>query len=287
MWTLQKLLWFECLKKRKQAQFRDPYAHFKKNKKRKRKRYDYAPIEQFYFETMNTSIPTDTGHMNPKNQRNIHLISSSHTDYLQHMRSLLEKFRARRPVGYVPKPPSNFYLVSKTVECIARTCYGSDYDRIIRYDIPCRRNSEQVYMECDMLRTPPPGQSTVFVGEIKCYAVRKPSATMQLSGRCKILAQKFKHVVPILIHVKLSSMTKTQDMKCPEFRLTGQKDFPVITISLSFKDVLDYAAEACVQYDEKVMMAAYAEARELVKQRNLYKKNKKLQKQAQNENSCI
>jgi hypothetical protein len=287
MWTLQKLLWFDCLREKKQAQFRDPYARFKKNKKHRRKRYNYTPIERLYFETASTSATTDTGNIEPKNNRNIHLISSSHTDYLRHMKTLLETCRTKRPAGYVPKPPSNFYMVSKTVECIARTCYGSDYDRIIRYDISCRHNFEQVYMECDMLRTPPPGKSTVFVGEIKCYAVRRPSATLQLSGRCKILAQKFQHVVPILVDVKLSSMNKTQDMKRPEFRLTGQKNFPVIVISLSLKDVLDYAAEARVQYDEKVMMDAYAEARELVKQRNRYKKNKKLQKQAQNENSCI
>ena len=163
-------------------------------------------------------------------------------------------------------------------ECVIRTCYGLGDARIIRYDTPACQSLERAYMECDVIRSDVTG-STVFVGEIKSYASSRPSATSQLYKRCKILAIRFKHVIPIVFSVKMSSMEKTQDLLWPTSRAVTHKGFLYLHIAFSLKDVLDYATETRLQYDEKILQDAYVEARKLATQKYMYKNNKKLQKQ--------
>jgi hypothetical protein len=284
MWTLQQLTWLAILRRLKrerqtaQPQNRDRYACYKNRKRhrrhRRRQRYDFTPIEQQHAEM----VAATGSALKSKNCQNIKFITSGDTGYLSYMKTLLDTLRAKRPAGYVPKPPSNRYCASKMIECIVRTCYGSDYARILRYDVPCKDAFEHVYRECDIVRITGNGDSSgssVVVGEIKAVSTRKRlRISSQLQSTCEVFASAFAHVTPLIITVKMASMETTQDMECPVVQMMDNNGFVYASISLSLKDALTFADKAHVSYDKKIMMAAYADARGLVKQKN-WRKNKK------------
>jgi hypothetical protein len=254
-------MWLAFWRKEKWGQFGSLCAFVKKNRRRKYKKCNFGSITQQYFNAVAVSKSPSVNKFTPGEGENVLLITPDNADYLAHMKKIIEAFHAKRPKNYVPHPPSNLYLASKMTECVIRACYGWGYARIIRYDVPA--SSERIYMECDVIRSHA-ARSTVFVGEIKSYASSMPSATAQLYKRCKALAACFRHVIPILFSVKMSSMKKTQDMLYPIPRVVTRKGFLYLHIAFSLKDVLDYAAETRMQYDEKLISAAYAEARESV-----------------------
>jgi hypothetical protein len=151
-----------------------------------------------------------------------------------------------------------------------------DYARIIQYDAPVGESLERTYLECDVIRSDA-ANSTIFVGEIKSRAAGKLSATAQLRKRCKVLVTCFKHVIPMVISVKMSSMEKTQDMLNPVPQAVTCKGFLYLHIPLTLKDVLDYAVEARLQYDEKLIMDAYADAKKVAARNFIKEKNKQQQ----------
>jgi hypothetical protein len=266
-------MWLAFWRKEKWEQLGNLCAYVKKNKRRKCKKCDLGPVEQQYFDAVAASKSPSVNKFKLEDCRSATLIAPGDAGYMAHVRKIINAFQARRPKGYVPQPPSNLYLASKMTECVVRACYGWDYARIIQYDAPDGQSPERAYLECDMLRSEAP-RSTVFVGEIKSYAANRPSATAQLYRRCKVLATCFEHVIPIVFSVKMSSMEKTQDMLHPVVQTVTRKGFLYLHIVLTLKDVLDYADESRMHYDEKIIADAYAEAQKLVAQ-NLIQKNKK------------
>ncbi|MDR2449024.1 MAG: hypothetical protein LBD52_03600 [Prevotellaceae bacterium] len=271
-------MWLAFWRKEKWIQLGSLCAFVKKNRRRKYKKCNVSPIEQQYFDAVAVSKSPSVNKFDPGDCQNVTLIAPNNADYLVHMKKIISAFQAKRPKNYVPRPPSNLYLASKMTECVIRACYGLGYARIIRYDTPAGQSFEHAYMECDIIRSDV-AKSTVIVGEIKSYASNKPSATSQLYKRCKILAICFKHVIPIVFSVKMSSMEKTQDMLCPAPRAVTRKGFLYLHIAFSLKDVLDYAVETRMQYDEKILQDAYVEARKLATQKYMHRNTKKLQKQ--------
>lgn len=218
-------------------------------------------MEQQYFNAVAGSGSPAVNKFLLEDCQDVTLIAPNDTGYLAHMKKIIGEFQAKRPEGYVPRPPSNLYLASKMTECVVRACYGWDFARIIRY--VRSQSPSHAYLECDVLRSDA-ARATVFVGEIKSYAANKPSATTQLRKRCEALAMCFKYVIPIVFSVKMSSMKKTQDLLHPVAQAVTRKGFLYLHIALTLKDVLDYAVETRMQYDEKLISDAYAEARKSI-----------------------
>jgi hypothetical protein len=270
-------MWLAFWRKEKWSELGNLCAFVKKNRQQKYKKCNFAPISRQYFQAVAVSKSPAVNQFESEDCENAMLIAPNSADYLTHMKKILDAFHAKRPKNYVPRPPSNLYLASKMTECVVRSCYGRGDARIIRYDTPADRSLEHAYMECDVIRSNAV-RSMVFVGEIKSYAATRPSATAQLYKRCKVLSTCFKHVIPIAISVKMSSMKKTQDLLHPFPRAVTRKGFLYLHIEFTLKDVLDYAAETHMHYDEKAIFAAYAEAKELVVKKFL-QRNDKQQKQ--------
>jgi hypothetical protein len=284
MWTLQKLTWLVFWRKAKWGGSENLCAYIKKNRQRKHKKCDLNPIIRFYFKAIAASKSPAVNKFKQEGCQNVVLITPNNADYLVHIRKIINAFHAKRPKDYVPRPPSNLYVASKMTECIVRSCYGWGYARIIRYDAPAGSPSGRTYMECDVIRSDAAG-STVFVGETKSYAARKPSATAQLHKRCSVLATCFRHVIPMFFSVKMSSMEKTQDMLHPIPQAVTHKGFLYLHVALTFKDVLDYASQARLQYDAKLVLDAFAEAKETAA-KFVQKKNKQQQNKYYG-NTCI
>ncbi|MDR3184746.1 MAG: hypothetical protein LBT49_05010 [Prevotellaceae bacterium] len=261
MWTLQKLMWIAFWRKEKWSQLGNLCAFVKNNRRRKCKKCNLDPVKQQYFEAVAGSGSPAVKEFWLKDCQDVTLIAPNDTDYLVRIKKIISEFQAKRPKDYVPRPPSNLYLASKMTECVVRACYGWDFARIIRY--AQGHSPSHAYLECDLLRSDT-ARATVFVGEVKSYAANKPSATMQLRKRCEALATRFEHVIPIVFSVKMSSMKKTQDLLHPIARAVKRKGFLYLHIALTLKDVLDYAAETRMHYDEKIISDAYAEAQQSI-----------------------
>jgi hypothetical protein len=278
MWTVQKLTWLVFWRKMKWGESVNLCAYVKKNKRRKHKKCDFGAVAQLYFSAVAASNSPKAGKIKWEDCQDVMLIAPNNGSYLVHMKKIISAFHARRPKGYTPRTPSSLYFASKLTECIVRSCYGLDYARIIQYDAPVGESLERNFLECDFIRSDA-ANSTIFVGEIKSRAAGKLSATAQLRKRCKVLVTCFKHVIPMVISVKMSSMEKTQDLLNPVPQVVTCKGFLYLHIPLTLKDVLDYAVEAHLQYDEKLIMDAHASAKKIAERSFLKEKNKQQQKQ--------
>jgi hypothetical protein len=278
MWTWQKLMWFAFWRKMPWGQSFNLCAFVKQNKRRKYRKCDFTPVAACYFNAVAASKSPSVNRFEPEDCHNLMLVAPNNKDYLVHVKKIIDAFHAKRAKNYVPRTPSSLYFASKMMECIVRTCYGLGYARIIQYDTPAGQTLERTYLECDVIRSDA-ASATVFVGEIKAHALNRPTVAAQLQARCKILATSFKHVIPIAIGITMSSMEKTQDLLHPTLRAVTRKGFLYLNIALTLKDVLDYAAETRMQYDEKIISDAHAEAKELAAKQSIKNNNKTTKKQ--------
>lgn len=185
---------------------------------------------------------------NPK-YRNVKLVTSTDAGYRAYKYQFIINQRAGHSADYVPQETTALYKVSLDVEHVVRKWFGSDFERILSYEVYANGKYHQHYRELDCVKAEPDGSITLC--EIKASSNNSSNkAIAQLQISAEILRLNYKRIKLVTINVDMGGIAGTSDFAahsndaCNNYKLSAD-GIGYYAIILAPNDIKSLADECC------------------------------------------